>query len=65
MIDSFSHIPSPNSFKNDSSLNLKVSKVNDRNKTKSNNFGTEMFILFLLRKRIPTLDIFIHKIKEI
>ena len=26
-----------------------------------NNFGTKIFVTFLLRKCIPTLDVFIHK----
>ena len=57
MVDSFSHTTSPNVF----SLSVwtwKCQEVNERIKSaKSNNFGTKMFLLFQLRKRIPTLAI--------
>ena len=36
-------------------------RAKQKNSAKSNKFGTEMFLMFLLRKRIPTLYIFIHK----
>ena len=68
MVDSFSHIPSPNSFTNASvslfehgSVRGKWAKKKKKTSTKLNNFGIKMLILFQLRKRIAKLDIFIHK----
>ena len=30
-----------------------------------NNFGARIFVMFLLRKCIPTLDVFVYKIREL
>ena len=30
-----------------------------------NNFGTKIFVMFYLRKCIPTLDVFVHKIRKL
>ena len=60
MVNSFSHTTSPNSFTNVSSL-FEHGSVRgiwaNKKSAKSNTFGTKMFLLFQLRKRIPTLAI--------
>ena len=60
MVDFFSHTSSPNSYTNVSSLFEHVSvrgKWANKKSAKSNKFGTKMFPLFQLKKRIPTLAI--------
>ena len=43
-------------------LNKEVLKMTERNiLANPNNFGTKIFVTFLLRKCIPTLDVFVYK----
>ena len=65
MIDSFSQMPLPNIFKIGFyfiwTWSIRSKWVKQKISSKSNNFGRKLFLLFKLRKRIPTLDIFIKK----
>ena len=60
MVDSFSHTTSPNSFTNIAFLfeygSVRRKRAN-KNSAMSTNFGTNMFLLFQLRKLTPTLAI--------